>query len=210
MLKKNNLNKNKLISTLFILLLSNCLFTQISKQLDSKQLEEFLKRNERRCDSLYLSLFKDIKDRKQKEYLKKKLSNTKSRYKYFSYIDDDIPDKYKGKFKLKYRVLEFYLDDEDTVFVYINEKPYKYFIPDKNFIGKSFCPNSELTFICKIRSKKNLLITILFKNRKLSFYLPRESKYVYISDYGLCNGENIWYVVYEKYYCTLTGYYLIE
>jgi hypothetical protein len=203
MLKKINLNK--LIPILVFLLLSKSVFTQIDKQL-----EEFLKKYDQRCDSIYLSLFKDVKDKKQREYLRNKLNNTNLTYKYFSYIDDNTSGKYYGKLKLKYRILEFYLNSKDTVFVYVNGKPYKYFIPDKDFIGKSFCPNSELTFECKIRYRKNLLITILFKGKKLSFYLPKESKYVFISDYGLCNDEYIWYVVYEKYYYTPTGYYLIE
>jgi hypothetical protein len=83
--------------------------------------------------------------------------------------------------------------DKDTVFVFINNKFYMYFIP---FIECSTNFHIE-DYRIPFGLKKVIKLSIIHRNYKVEFYWPKEAKMVKISYFE--NLDTKWYVLFTNY-----------
>lgn len=145
-------------------------------------------------------------EKKYKQYLENKLDTMKSESLNYYIEIGKWYEKFLSKLrydeeghdvnvKIKNRYLYFSGggDDRDTVFIFVNNKFYMYFIP---FIPYSTNFHEE-GYKIPFKLKKVVKISVIHRNEKIEFYWSKEAKMVKISYFE--NLDPNWYVLFTNY-----------
>ncbi|GAB4457363.1 MAG: hypothetical protein OHK0036_20940 [Bacteroidia bacterium] len=183
---------------LLLILLVNCLFSQ-SKKEERKRMKIIQKMIEEYEKKYYPPTIMFKLNKKQKIYYENKIDTMKTReiitqvqHKYDSW--DSTLIKTRGKHYISFSSS---CDNKDTVFIFINDKLYRCFIP---IIDCSTDFLNNYLFI-PFGLKKVMKVTILHNNEKIAFYWPSSVPVITIYYFPNLRPRRLgWDVEYTRYY----------
>lgn len=198
------IKKEIVIYCLLLLAMKTKVFSQITDE-ELKKYLRYLSSGDIRDLQIVSKRYNQI-EKKYKQYLENKLDTMKSESLNY-YIDiGKWYEKYLSKLwydeeghdvnvNIKNRYLYFSGngDDRDTVFIFINNKFYLYFIPFIPATTNFHVVGYKIPF----KLKKVVKISVIHRNEKIEFYWSKEAKMVKISYFE--NLDPNWYVLFTNY-----------